>query len=203
MRVQLTDPQARVDVGRYAARVRALDPDASIRMQAHGTVLALWACVLPGTGLFGEGVALGLRTLALAQPAQFDETVPAAALADRGVRAELGAAVPIPPTRTHPQWTALTPPRQGWQHVGSVSADRLVGAATAGIAELASSERSQRARVWEQPVPGLDPSVGRLPAAAGFAAYALGFLLPESQAQVFRHGPWTRLTAAGGHVLMR
>ena len=36
-----------------------------------------------------------------------------------------------------------------------------------------------------------------------FAAYALGFLAPGQPVQVLRSNRWTRLTAPGGHVLIR
>ena len=47
--------------------------------------------------------------------------------------------------------------------------------------------------------------VGGAPVRAGaaFAAYALGFLAPGSEVQVLRSNRWTRLTAPGGHVLVR
>ena len=62
--------------------------------------------------------------------------------------------------------------------------------------------------------PGRTPTCstaeGALPAAvrpvragAAFAAYALGFLAPGQPVQVLRSNRWTRLTAPGGHVLIR
>jgi len=40
-------------------------------------------------------------------------------------------------------------------------------------------------------------------AGGAFAAYALGFLAPGEPVSVFRSNRWTRLTAPGGHVLLR
>jgi serine/threonine protein kinase len=74
-----------------------------------------------------------------------------------------------------------------------------------------------RDRVWARdvreaagPHPDLLDADGGLPeagpavrAGGAFAAYALGFLAPGLAVQVFRSNRWTRLTAPGGHVLMR
>ena len=48
--------------------------------------------------------------------------------------------------------------------------------------------------------PGTDSTVR---AGGAFAAYALGFLAPGEPVHVLRSNRWTRLTAPGGHVLMR
>ena len=74
-----------------------------------------------------------------------------------------------------------------------------------------------RDRVWARdvreaagPHPDLlDPEGGLADGGAAvrsggaFAAYALGFLAPGQPVQVFRSNRWTRLTAPGGHVLIR
>ena len=74
-----------------------------------------------------------------------------------------------------------------------------------------------RDRVWARdvreaagPHPDLlDPDDGVPDAGAAvrsggaFAAYALGFLAPGQPVEVFRSNRWTRLTAPGGHVLIR
>ena len=43
----------------------------------------------------------------------------------------------------------------------------------------------------------------QMDAGGAFAAYALGFLAPGEEVRVLRSNRWTRLTAPGGHVLMR
>ena len=95
--------------------------------------------------------------------------------------------------------------------------------ARAGLAEISDAVRERgaaagfvRDRVWARdvgeaagPHPDLLDPEGGLPAGAtvrsggAFAAYALGFLAPGQPVQVFRSNRWTRLTAPGGHVLIR
>ena len=74
-----------------------------------------------------------------------------------------------------------------------------------------------RDRVWARdvleaagPHPDLLDPQGGLPdggasvrSGGAFAAYALGFLAPGLPVQVLRSNRWTRLTAPGGHVLIR
>lgn len=204
----LTDPDAMADLGRYAARAVALDPEGALRLQAVGSVLAAWVGVLPGQGLFGDGTVLGLRTFALAEPADLDVSVPLRAVTERTARTDLGARFPLPPTRAFPPWAALSPPRGGWAEVGTVTATELVEAARTGITEIGSGAApgagalavaDLRARVWGRPL-GTQPE---LPAGAGFAAYGLGFLTPDATVSLHRAGPWRRLTCPGGYVLMR
>ncbi len=236
----LADAESLADLGRYAARARALDAEGAMRLQALGSVLAAWVAVLPGSGLLGEGAVLGLRTFALGQPADLDLTVPLGAITDRTARAGDGRELPVPPATVVVTWTALTPPRAGWEPGGSLPADLLAQTARAGIDEIAAAvaERGAAAglvrdRVWRAPLPAGSPAppaqltncaemqaaVQVAPAevtncvemqaevqvAAGgaFAAYALGFLRPEGEVPVFRCNRWTRLSAPGGHVLMR
>ena len=59
-RLVLTDHDSLLDLGRYAARARALDADGAVRLQAVGSVLAAWVGVLPGTGLLGTGTTMVL-----------------------------------------------------------------------------------------------------------------------------------------------
>lgn len=197
-----------VDLGRYAARARSVDEAGSMRLQAHGAVLAAWVCVLPGAGLLGNGTVLGLRTVALAEPAECDLTVPLGAVTDRTSRPGSGRTFPLPPTLVGARWSSLTPPRAGWEPVGEVTVDRLDAAARDGIARVAegtpdgagaAAVSTLRSRVWSEQLPGTPG----LAAGGAFAAYALGFLPAGGLATVHRAGPWSRLTTPAGHVLMR
>ena len=105
-------------------------------------------------------------------------------------------------------WAALTPPRGGWEPVGSLDAGALADVARAGIAEVAHGAPAGagghavadlRQRVWGR----LTETVPPVPAGAAFAAYALGFLDPSERCDVVAHGRWTRLSSARGHVLVR
>ena len=53
------------------------------------------------------------------------------------------------------------------------------------------------------PTAGCPRRVPAVRAGGAFAAYALGFLAPGLAVQVFRSNRWTRLSAPGGHVLIR
>jgi len=221
--LRLDDPQSLTDLGRFATRARSVDAEGAMRLQATGSVLAAWVGVLPGSGILAEGTVLGLRTFALAEPAELDVIVPLGAVTDRTAR---GAAseLAVPPTRAVAAWSAVTPPRGPWEPAGRLPGDLLAAVARDGLAEVSDAVRERgaaaglvRDRVWARdvreaagPHPDLlDPEGGLLEVSAGvraggaFAAYALGFLAPRLAVQVFRSNRWTRLTAPGGHVLIR
>ncbi len=221
--LQLTDPAALEDLGRFAARARSIDADGAMRLQAAGGVLAAWVGVLPGSGILAEGTVLGLRTFALATPADLDVIVPLGAVTDRTNRGG-GSDLPVPPTRALAPWSALTPPRGPWEPAGALPGDLLAAVARDGLVEVSDAVRERgaaagfvRDRVWARdvreasgPHPDLLTLDDGMPDAAtvvrsggAFAAYALGFLEPGQPVTVFRSNRWTRLTAAGGHVLLR
>ena len=264
--LRLVDGVSVQDLGRYAGRARALDAEGAMRLVASGRVLAAWCGVLPGSGILGEGTVVGLRTFGLAEEAECDVTVPLGAVTDRTARPGAGATFEIPPTRALAPWSALTPPRSGWERAGEVPGDHLADVARAGIAEIAAAvaERGAaagftRGKVWARAlsafesttgfevipgagaradtstertsrgfevIPGAgahadtsnqpDDTVtgrraavtwadglGELSAGGAFAAYGLGFLAPGEPVTVFRNGRWTRLSAPGGHILLR
>ena len=108
----------------------------------------------------------------------------------------------------------MTPPRSGWEPAGEIAADDLAVAARSGLEEVAAAVRERgaaagfvRDRVWARDVvTGAEVGVGvgaEVRAGGAFAAFSLGFLAPGTTVQVLRSNRWTRLTAAGGHVLMR
>ena len=221
--LRLTDPQSLTDLGRFASRARTVDDEGAMRLQASGVVLAAWVGVLPGNGILAEGTVLGLRTFALAEPADLDVIVPLGAVTDRTAR-DTGTDLPVPPTRAVASWSAVTPPRGPWEPAGALPGDLLAAVARAGLAEVSDAVRERgaaaglvRDRVWARdvreaagPHPDLlDPEGGladggtAVRSGGAFAAYALGFLAPGQPVQVFRSNRWTRLTAPGGHVLIR
>ena len=221
--LHLTDPASLADLGRYAGRARAVDGEGAMRLRADGGVLAAWVGVLPGSGILAEGTVLGLRTFALREPAELDVLVPLGAITDRTANDAAGADLRVPPTRALAPWSAVTPPRGPWEPAGTLPGDLLASVARAGVAEVADAVRVRgaaaglvRDRVWSRDVreaagphpdllqDGGGPADG-VPVRAGgaFAAYALGFLAPGEPVQVLRSNRWTRLSAPGGHVLMR
>jgi hypothetical protein len=202
--LRLVDAAALGDLGRFAARARALDEQGAIRLQAGGDVLAAWVGVLPGSGILAEGTVLGLRTFRLAEPSRCDVVVPLGAVTDRTARHGGSGELPLPPTRAIASWSAVTPPRSGWEPVGEVPADELAETARTGLVEVGAAVRERgaaagfvRDRVWAR------EAVAGVRAGGAFAAFSLGFLAPGSTVKVLRSNRWTRLTAAGGHVLMR
>ncbi len=214
--VRLTDTAAFADLGRYAARARALDAEGAIRLQCTGDVLAAWVGVLPGSGILGEGTVLGLRTFALGEPVELDAVVPLGAVTDRTARA--GTDLAVPPNRALAAWAAVTPPRSGWERAGEVAGDELARVGKEGIAEVSAAVRDRGAaagflkeQVWARAVPvsrdggdsAASGSAGEVRAGGALAAYALGFLRPGTPVVVFRCNRWTRLSGPGGHVLMR
>lgn len=217
--LRFADVESLQDLRTFVGRARTLDPDGAMRLQADGDVLAAWVCVLPGHGLLGEGVVLGLRVMPLVPGhAALDVTVPLSGLADRFARREstgdVRATLDVPPATVTAAWTALTPPRSGWESCGRVDAAVLLQAAREGIAAVAEGSPEEagahavtalRDRVWSAPLPGTarGEEVPGVPAGAGLAAYALGFAREGEQATVRRAGAWVRVTLRAGHVLSR
>lgn len=206
--LRLVDEESARDLATYLARARKVDDAADVRLQAVGEVLAAWTCVLPGHGLGSTGLVLGLRTFALAERAMSDRTVPIGAVTDRLARG--GTEIPEPPMTSHPTWRALSPPRSGWEPVGTVADAELRSVARAGIAEVAegapdgsgsAAVADLRARVWDRSMGTVPP----IPSGTAFGLHVLGFLRPEEAAvaTVHAHGPWTRVATDRGFVIAR
>lgn len=206
--LQFPDPRDLADLRTFATRARAID-DGAIRLQASGPVLAAYVCVLRPR-LLGESTPtiLGLRTMALAHPADTDVTVPISAVLDRLARAgENDVELPLPPVTVTESWAGVGAPRSGWEPAGTLQDAALRRAAEAGITEIAAIipdkpgaliVNNARATVWGRELPG----GGGLPLGAAFAALTLGFLA-EGDQQLYRAGRWFRLSGARGHVLAR
>ena len=204
--LRFPDADTLEDLRTYVRRARALDAGGAIRLQSFGSTLAAYVGVLPGQGLMTTGAIIGLRVMALAEPADVDVTVSLASVSDRLARGATST-LSIPPTTVRVGWVAQAPPRGGWESVGELSVADLKTAATQGIAEIAQGApegsgavvvAALRQRVWARDSHTTPP----IPSGAAFAAYTLGFLTQES-ARVFAHGGWTRLSTATGHVLVR
>lgn len=211
MSLVFPDRESFADLGSYAARAKVLDDDGAIRLLASGATLAAYVGVLPGRGLMGEGAVLGLRVMALAEPAHLDVTVSLATVTDRTARLSAGPGpveLVLPPVTVNPPWAALAPPRSGWEPVADVAADVVNSVAREGISEVAqgapegsgaAAVATLRQRVWTT-MSRTDPA---LPAGLALAAYGLGFVVEGEPLRLFAHGRWTRLSSAVGHALMR
>lgn len=206
--LRLADSESAADLTTYLTRAKRLDEAGDVRLQAIGTVLAAWTCVVPGRGLGSSGLVLGLRTFALAETAHLDTTVPISAITDRLARG--GADIEQPPVTSQPTWRALSPPRSGWEPVGRVADTELAEVARDGIAEVAqgapegsgaAAVADLRSRVWGRMTQTIPP----VPAGTAFGLHALGFLRPGTAAQATVHtiGPWTRVATEAGFVLAR
>jgi hypothetical protein len=200
------DSDALQDLGTYVARAQSLDVKGAIRLQSRGMALATYVDVLPGRGPVMTGAILGLRVMALAEPADMDVTVSLASVSERLARG-WSSTFSIPPTTVRVGWAAMAPPRSGWEVVGDLTVQDLRAVATQGISEItrgapqgsgAQAVAALRQFVWARDSQTTPP----IPSGAAFAAYALGFLTQQS-ARVFAHGRWTRLSTATGHVLVR
>lgn len=204
---RFADPRDLADLKTFVTRAKAID-DGAIRLQATGSVLAAYVCVLRPR-LLGESTPtiLGLRTMALAAPSSTDVTVALSAVLDRLARAgEDDVELPVPPSTVTESWTGVGAPRSGWELVGPVSDASLRETADAGMASVAGIVpdnpgalivNNARAAVW-----GKEMDESGLPAGAAFAALALGFLADGDQ-KLYRAGRWFRLTGPRGHVLAR
>ncbi|AXJ09421.1 hypothetical protein [Arthrobacter sp. PM3] len=206
--LHFTDPRDLADLRTFATRAKSVE-DGAIRLQATGPVLAAYVCVLRPR-LLGESTPtiLGLRTMALAQPADTDVTVPLSAVLDRLARAgEHDVELPVPPMTVSESWAGIGAPRTGWEPLGALHDTVLRAAAEAGIREISAIipdkpgaliVNNARATVWGREL----PEAGGLPAGAAFAGLTLGFLADGEQ-RLFRAGRWFRLSGDRGHVLVR
>lgn len=205
--LRLVDEESAQDLATYLARARKVDDAGDVRLQAVGEALAAWTCVLPGHGLGSAGLVLGLRTFALAEHAVSDRTVPIGAVTDRLARG--GTEIPEPPMTSHPTWRALSPPRSGWEPVGTVPDADLRSVALAGIAEVAegapdgsgsAAVNDLRSRVWGRDTATVPP----VPTGTAFGLHVLGFLRDGgAAATVHANGPWTRVATERGFVVAR
>ncbi|HWL01421.1 MAG TPA: hypothetical protein VNQ52_03505 [Microbacteriaceae bacterium] len=212
-RLLLSEPQALADLDTFLGRAVQVD-DGSARIVAADGVLAVYVPVLFPSGLLDDSATiLGLRTFALADAsAVVDSVVPMASLRARAAASggvELGVPTPVYSVT----WAGVVPPRTGWQPIGEpVSTQLLAEVAEAGIREVAAAlpehageaiVRQVRSMVWGEAIAGAEA----LPSGVALAAAALGFLPPDGapaeEGTIHEVGPWTRLTLARGHVLVK
>jgi len=205
------------DLRTFVSRARVADPEGVVRLIGHGAVLAVLASPLHGSG---APTVLGMRAATLTRPSRVDATVPMAAMEALLVdpcsdhEGPIGLAVPADEI-TDVAWAGITPPRSGWELLGTVSRETLLRVARAGEAEVAAAVspgtaphevQRLRARVWGRSLTDDPPG---LPAGIAFAAHVLGFVTdPDTdadgpEATAHRTGAWSRLTTTRGHILAR
>lgn len=204
-RLLFSDARAATDALTFAGRARPLG-DGAIRLQAARGTLAMTSAPLAPRGLLDSTpTVLGMRVLPVDPELVCDVVVEASALTAAG---DDSTAVELPDTGLAPSWAGVSPPRTGWSAQSGIPASALAARAQWGIAAVAESVpqdpgedavRAVRAAVWGAP----DEDLAGLPLGAAFAAFALGFIVGEETARVLACGPWTRISLARGHVIVR
>lgn len=207
--LSLADHATRDDLRIFLERLQRAGQE-EVRLTTRGAVLAVYGCTQAPRGITDAvPVVLVMRAFELAAaPAEaVDATVQGRALLDRIARLGIvRLALEVPDVMSMAAWAGVLPPLSGWSAIGVVDASSLASVAAEGIARVAALLPDDpgeavvhrvRASVWGAEIA---PS---LPAAAAFAAEAMGLLRDEDPVLVSRSLTWTRLTTARGHVLVR
>lgn len=207
--LSLADHATRDDLRIFLERLQRAGQE-EVRLTTRGAVLAVYGCTQAPRGITDAvPVVLVMRAFALAAepPETVDETVQGRALLDRIARLGIvGLALEVPEVTSMAAWAGVLPPVAGWEAAGVVDASSLTAVAAEGIERVASLlpedpgdavVQRVRASVW-----GAEIAPG-LPAAAAFAAEAMGLLHDEDPVRLSRSLTWTRLTTERGHVLVR
>lgn len=209
--IEFPDARSRDDFNTFVLRARKVHPLGDIRLQTFDSLLVMTVAVLEGSGLMGAGTVLGMRVVPARSSEPVDVTVAFASVRDRLARTDISPTTfPVPPVTVNAPWAALSPPRSGWETVGTLDPAEVERIATAGIAAVAAGTppgagthavKGLRQRVWGE-LSDTDPAI---PAGLAFAAYALGFTRPGEPVVVARHGDWdwVRLSTPLGHCLAR
>lgn len=210
----LADEHTAVDLQAYLARAKRLDPDGLVRLRAFGDVLAAYVAPIYAGNLMDSGpTVLGLRTCELAAPAELDVLVPIGAVQERLARLlsddeeTKDFKIQLLETQRAP-WAGISPPRQGWEQVGTINETVLTQIARDGIDEVASSLPESvggpiaariRGQIWGR---GIDLE-SKVPTGAAFAAAGLGFLTENEEVGLYQAEGWIRLSSEHGHVLAK
>lgn len=207
--LQLADHATRDDLRIFLERLQRAGQD-EVRLVTRGAVLAVYGCTQAPRGITDTvPVVLAMRGFALAEPAaeDLDETVQGRALLDRIARlGVIGLALEMPDVTAMAAWAGVLPPVSGWSAAGALDTASLGEVAREGISRVAAAlpedpgeavVHKVRASVW-----GAEIAPG-IPAAAAFAAEALGLLDAAEPVRVSRSLTWTRLSTPRGHVLVR
>lgn len=218
----LANREAVRDLEQLASRTKTIGTT-GMRFQVVSDMLATWVSVMHPAGL-GDDVPLVLGLRAQLLPGQpeagldpgfwdgLDVVFDLEAVTERTARmvSQESAWFSFPPRQLRVTWTAITPPRQGWELRATVDDDDISTVARAGIEELAQSLPTNpgeslvsraRAQVWSRMLG--DAERAQFPAGAAMGAYTLGFLEPGGTTTVHQTGVWTRLSSRRGTILTR
>lgn len=205
----LFDAATRDDLRIFLERLLRVGRE-EVRLVTRGATLAAYGCTQAPRGITDPvPVVLVMRAFELAEAPEVpvDTTVQVRALLDRLARLGfIGRDLNLPDVTALAAWSGVLPPMSGWEPVGAIDAASLRQVAADGIARVAEAlpenpgelvVHQVRAAVW-----GAEIAPG-IPAAAAFAAEALGFLGGDDPARLSRSLTWTRLSTSRGHVIVR
>ncbi len=220
-RLVLADPAAISDLTTFAGRALRLDGSGSVRIHTFPGGIACYVAPLYPTGLADPTpTVLAVRTVPGAcksdvtdADVDLDVTVALDAFVSALGETDASREVVMPPEASLVAWTAVTPPRTGWESIGSTTELMLHTVLDDGIAEVARGSGSTggtpasgalavqklRGLVWGRPV----EAWGGLPAGAAWALDGLGFTAPGGTVKLYRSGVWFRASAQFGDVLAR
>ena len=211
------------DLTRYLERALKLDSSGGVRFRAYGSVLAVYVAPISSSDPTERmPTVLGLRTLDLAEPAEFDVTIRISdaleslknnpepenfSLVKRLAKVEAKPnTVILDAELIDVQWSKLTPTRTGWEHGGQLEQATLTEVARKGVAEITETLPASvggpiaarvRAEIWGKAIDYKYP----LPMGAAFVSAGLGFLSEGEIVDWYYSGDWVRLSSMHGHVL--
>ncbi|MFJ7298564.1 hypothetical protein [Streptomyces sp. NPDC099088] len=231
--LHLADAGEAADLGAFLARLVHYDRAAAVRLQAHGTTLAVF-------GRPPSFEVLAIRTARLAKPYEhgLDDTLDVTVSAGELLESidESAATATVPGAVTGPPWAGVLPPRGGWRPEPGLPAPDAVRAAVAAVVaefrsrtqELAPELRTRAEldrlgrEIWSRPLGDT-----ALPVRAAHAAQSLGFLRPaapaaarvrpsaargvddprlpsgEGELGLYSSGAWLRLRTPFGSIAVR
>ncbi|NBR65021.1 MAG: hypothetical protein EBT65_03625 [Actinobacteria bacterium] len=229
----LPDSDDLADLLRFLDRAKRMDANGAVRLRAYGDVLTVYvAPIFAGEYADENSIVLGLRTLALAKPAEFDLTVAIVPLAESiealiaGVVVEeqlslsdrlanltsrkhtLANEVMLSQDLVEVAWSTETPTRTGWVLGGELLEEQLTEIARKGIAEVTETLPTSvggpiAARVRREIWSRAFDYKFPIPMGAAFVAAGLGFLTEGELVPWYVSGDWIRLSSQNGHVLAK
>ena len=222
-----------VDLGKYLDRAKRMDPKGAVRLRAYGDVLTVYvAPIYSGEYEDDAPIVLGLRTLQLAQSAEFDVAVSIAelleivqsvakgeileeqlSLSDRllnlaGKSSAVENQISFDLELMNVSWSTETPTRTGWELGGEIPEGELTEIARKGIAEVSEALPASvggpiAARVRSEIWGKALDYKYPLPMGSAFVAAGLGFLSEGEIVPWYVSGDWVRLSSEHGHVLAK
>ena len=214
-----------LDLIRYLERAQKLDSGGAVRFRAYGDILTIYVAPISTVEFSDHApLVLGLRTMELLEPAEFDVTVSISqslaeiqkpespedfSLAKRLAKVtDSKNRVYLPSELVDVTWNQETPTRTGWEQGGEMEQKDLTEVARKGVAEITETLPASvggpiaarvRAEIWGK---AIDYKY-TIPMGAAFVAAGLGFLTEGEIVPWYVSGDWVRLSSKNGHVLAK